>query len=118
MYAIRSYYGRAVARGRVGTAGRVCVRERAGDQGLETVADPGARQLLAGRRKADRLERAAQAVRDVRCGVDERAVEIDGEQARLRLRQNTRTAISAGAARRSSISLSSLSNVSEAPAIS
>ena len=52
------------------------VRDRARDQGLEAVTDPGARARLAGSRIADRLERTAQTVRDVGRGIDQRAVEI------------------------------------------
>ena len=109
--------GRAVVRAR-GAGGVVGRRERARDQRLETVANPDARPRLAWSGDADGLERAPKAVRDIRSRVDERAVEVDGEQLDLAEAQNTRTAISAGAASKSSISLSSFSSVSDAPAIS
>src|SRR5690606_23794284 len=57
---------------------RVC--ERAPNQLLEPVADPDARERLAGRLEACGFERPVDAVRDVGCGVDERAVQVDGEQ--------------------------------------
>ena len=76
------------------------------------------RSAFTRRLDADRRERAAESVRDVGSGIDERAVEIDGEQLDPGLRQHTLTAISAGAANKSSSSLSSLSMVNDAPAIS
>ncbi len=93
-------------------------RERACNQGLDAVADPSARTRFAGRVEADGLERHANAVRDIGSRVDERAVEVEREQLGSSRAQNTRTAISAGAASKSSISLSSFSSVSDAPAIS
>src|SRR4029079_5301999 len=96
------------------------VRERATDQRLEAVADPHSRARLARRLEADGFQAAAQTVRDVWSRIDECAVEIDREQVEREIcaAQNTRAAISAGAASKSSSSLASLSNVRDAPAIS
>ena len=66
---------RAVAR--VLCVGR---RKRARDDRLEPVADPSARAGFAGRVEANGLERHAEAVRDIGSRVDERAVEVEGEQ--------------------------------------
>lgn len=90
--------------------------DAAADQGLDAVADPGSDLGEAGPAESDRAERLAEAVCEIRRRVDERAVEIERDEPDAA--QNTRTAISAGAASSSSSSLSRRSIVSEAPAIS
>src|SRR5690606_32490631 len=119
------------ARCSVSVVGRPGAREGTANELVDAVADPRARIGLARRGEAERLERPSKAVGEVRYGVDEGAVEIEGDDRRragcrrrgdraagFRPDQKTRTAISAGAASSSSSSLSRRSSVSDAPAIS
>lgn len=91
-------------------------RETAADQRFDPVADPGPGGRETRRRQADRVERLPETMRKIGRRVYERAIEIDGCEPETF--QNTRTAISAGAASSFSSSSSRRSRVSEAPAIS
>src|SRR5690606_387945 len=118
--------GRETLDGRREEGGRLGRRNRAlqpaAHELLDAVADPGTRVALGRRLEPEGLERFAEAVVQVGNGVDERAVEIEGQHLDAGLQgfthQNMRTATSAGAARRSSSSSSRRSSVSDAPAIS
>ena len=91
-------------------------RQRFADERLDAISDPARclRQARSG--QPDRVQRLAEAAGEIRRRIDERAVEVECYEAVAA--QNTRVAISAGAASKASSSLSSLSSVNEAPAIS
>ena len=92
------------------------MRQPATNQLLDSIADPVSCRERIGPGEADGFDGLAKTMPEIGRRIDERAVEIERRQ--LDVLQNTRTAISAGAASSFSSSSSSFSSVSEAPAIS
>jgi hypothetical protein len=90
--------------------------ERMVQELLNAIADPAARLFQSRRGQRKRFERAAQTMGQIRRRIDQSTVEVERNEPLLD--QNTRVAISAGAASSFSNSPSSFSSVSDAPAIS
>jgi hypothetical protein len=90
--------------------------ERMVQELLYAIADPAARLFQSRRGQRKRFERAAQTMGQIRRRIDQSTVEVERNEPLLD--QNTRVAISAGAASSFSNSPSSFSSVSDAPAIS